>query len=578
MLTGEKRLSGSTPLTRKRPNTSQIPEESSSDDLNTSTSSSAHLLNQLSSALTNATANVKHTQNELSDLTASHKRLKLSLHSASKRIRSQQLVIHTLKRRSRLSSTAFQSKKQQQQQKLKDESRRFSTTTSHLLSIISKYNLQGEVDPSILSVDSLPTSKSFKSPKVVDHAALSDLQKQLSFLRSSFSSLKDSAQEISSLQSHLNAITSSFSQLPSYNQMTIDIEKLRSLLSLEQSKRRAAYDKISSLMGNIRVVARVRPCLASEHDLIAVKVENGSVTVATKKKELTGVVNTIKKTFNFERAIGPEDGQSEIFGEVEPLLYSFVNGKNCCISAYGQSSSGKTYTLLGNGTTEGVVQFSIAYLFKFIEESVLENTSLTRDDFVLSLSVIEIYNEDVFDLLNDQRPIAVQTNQSGDVILTGITTHELNSVSQSMSLIAAATKHRHSSSTGLNSQSSRSHCLFIFTLNKFKLVLCDLAGSESFSKAVTSSSGEGVVREGSNINKSLSAFADVLAASRAGSGHIPYRRSKLTHILSDCIGGECKFILLITISPFSSNAMETLQTLEFGSRASITSFKNKVKR
>ncbi|KAL0211273.1 hypothetical protein P9112_009571 [Eukaryota sp. TZLM1-RC] len=375
----------------------------------------------------------------------------------------------------------------------------------------------------------------------------------------------------------IHSINSQFNTFPSICQSFMtslgsENERLCRLLSIEQERRRLVHDELQTLKGSIRVLARVRPVLTNPNPnpKIGVKVEDGSIIVAAPKKTHRSNQDEVSyKQFSFERVVSGQEPQQTVFDEVTPMLRSFVDGFNSAVCCYGQSGSGKTFTVLGNEKQIGIVQYAFDFIFEYQKEQ--------QKSQEINISVLEIYNEDVFDLLSlpSRKQVYVQAGKNDKVVINGLSTHKVTNSAEGLELVSKAISYRKSASTGLNTQSSRSHCLFIFELpNGTKLLIGDLGGSESLSKSNTDKVGK---REGSCINKSLSSLGDVLHAARNESGHIPYRNSKLTFVLSEYIRGSAKLLMILTVSPFSSNLTETLHTLSFGERMSLVRFKKKIK-
>ena len=261
-----------------------------------------------------------------------------------------------------------------------------------------------------------------------------------------------------------------------------------------------------------------------------------------------------------------------------PVVDSLFQGFNGCLLAYGQTGSGKTHTMMGSNPTsidsgdedpsgKGIIPRVVDEIFA---RALLAGSEM---EFSISVSFVEIYCErirDLFDVKKDN--LAVGEDSTGGVYIKGVTEFYVTSREEVLSLMAQGNENRAVSATGMNAGSSRSHSLFLLAFTQRntatgettsgKLFLVDLAGSETVSK--TGVSGQ-QLEELKKINKSLSSLGNVINSLTDGkSSHIPYRDSKLTRVLQECIGGNAKTTLIIACSPSTWNEMETLSTLRFG--------------
>mmetsp|Transcript_10409 Transcript_10409/g.18853 ORF Transcript_10409/g.18853 Transcript_10409/m.18853 type:complete len:328 (-) Transcript_10409:215-1198(-) len=278
----------------------------------------------------------------------------------------------------------------------------------------------------------------------------------------------------------------------------------------------------------------------------------------------------VEKEFEFNRCFRANDSQEAVYGEVSSLVTSVVDGFNCCIMAYGQTGSGKTHTMEGPPSDPGVNTRALQELFSL--------AAARRDDFQISIatSVLEIYNEDVKDLLSgDKASLTVRAQWDGLSPVDGLSIVSVGDMDDVQATLEKGKANRSTFATNMNEHSSRSHLVlsvYVIASNRAsgaqtigKLHLVDLAGSERLSK--TGATGDRL-KEAQNINKSLSALGDVIAALQQRSKHIPYRNSKLTHLLQDSLGGNSKVLMFVNCSPASTNAGETLCSLNFAARAS----------
>ncbi|KAI1897253.1 hypothetical protein AGOR_G00081410 [Albula goreensis] len=502
--------------------------------------------------------------------------------------------------------------------------------------------------------------------------------------------------EVQALQDRVNALERS-------------LQEERERCRTERLRRKLLHNTLVELRGNIRVHCRVRPVLPFDCGLgqsasgfgstwseeVVQAVSDDSVLVNCSK---AGTSTAMNKMFEFERVHGPEDSQHAVFEEVRPLLTSLLDGYNVCIMAYGQTGSGKTHTMIGSQTEDpaglegvplqGVIPQSANELFRLISEKPAESHSV-------EVSVIEVYNNEVFDLLckdseggavGAKRDVITTSTGTSEVPalthgqnpqlsptgrhhhqhwdhpqtpsshqlppkppaeslphppphpkspdLTPALTHELvHSSAQVMHVISTVLRLRARAPTLVHRDSSRSHLIVTLTVTskspnalalarrlqcarkelqrspqrewwsprcrraaagrsgspasspchspyhspcpsprpsisqapiRTKLQLVDLAGSE----CVGMSGVTGVALwETSCINRSLSALSDVLGALAEQRPHVPYRNSKLTHLLQDSIGGDAKLLVMLCVSPTQKFMAESLQTLGFGTRA-----------
>ncbi|XP_078405670.1 kinesin-like protein KIF18A [Cetorhinus maximus] len=278
--------------------------------------------------------------------------------------------------------------------------------------------------------------------------------------------------------------------------------------------------------------------------------------------------------FVFDRVFGDNCSQSDIFEETKSILESVFNGYNCTVFAYGATGSGKTHTMLGSPGQPGVMYRTMNELYNRIEQ--------VKDEKCcdVAVSYLEVYNEEVRDLLTNSRSLAVREDAQSGVIVQGLTLHKPTSSKQLLQMLDYGNKNRTQHPTDVNANSSRSHAVFQVYLRQqdrtaninqnikiAKMCLVDLAGSERISAM---NMKEARFREGANINQSLLALGNVinaLADSKRKNQHIPYRNSKLTRLLKDSLGGNCQTIMIAAISPSSLSYDDTYNTLKYANRA-----------
>ncbi|CAL5406091.1 unnamed protein product [Camellia sinensis] len=339
-------------------------------------------------------------------------------------------------------------------------------------------------------------------------------------------------------------------------------------------ERKELYNKILELKGNIRVFCRCRPLNTEE---IASGASMAIDFEAAKDGELTVKSNGApKKTFKFDAIFGPQSNQVDVFEDTAPFASSVLDGYNVCIFAYGQTGTGKTFTMEGTNEARGVNFRTLEELFRTINERK------GQIKYEISVSVLEVYNEQIRDLLvpGTQPGPGVtakrlEIRQVGEGIhhVPGLVEAQVSNMSEVWEVLQTGSNARAVGSTNANEHSSRSHCIHCVMVKgenllngectRSKLWLVDLAGSERVAK--TEVQGERL-KETQNINRSLSALGDVISSLATKSPHIPFRNSKLTHLLQDSLGGDSKTLMFVQISPNENDLSETLCSLNFASR------------
>ncbi|CAN1134071.1 Kinesin-like protein KIN-5C [Linum perenne] len=345
---------------------------------------------------------------------------------------------------------------------------------------------------------------------------------------------------------------------------------------------------------NVQVLLRCRPFSDDELRNNAPQV----VTCNDYQREVAVSQNIagkqIDRVFTFDKVFGPKAQQRDLYDQaVVPIVHEVLEGFNCTIFAYGQTGTGKTYTMEGeckraksgpNGELPqeaGVIPRAIKQIFDTLEGQNAE--------YSVKVTFLELYNEEITDLLAPEEisKIALEDKQKkqlplmedgkGGVLVRGLEEEIVASASEIFTLLERGSAKRRTAETLLNKQSSRSHSLFSITIHIKeatpegeelikcgKLNLVDLAGSENISR---SGAREGRAREAGEINKSLLTLGRVINALVEHLGHIPYRDSKLTRLLRDSLGGRTKTCIIATVSPAVHCLEETLSTLDYAHRA-----------
>ncbi|KAG8562322.1 hypothetical protein GDO81_015637 [Engystomops pustulosus] len=333
--------------------------------------------------------------------------------------------------------------------------------------------------------------------------------------------------------------------------------------------RKECHNQLVRLRGNIRVLARVRPITpedetgAGARNVVSFDQDDDGILYITNKGKI--------QSFEMDKTFPPRTTQEEVFDEVSPLITSCLDGYNVCILAYGQTGSGKTYSMEGTASNPGINQRALRLLLSEVSER-------SRSwEHHLSVSMVEIYNETLRDLLGSDCNISLDIKMapggSGELYVPGLTQCNVRNMHDINKILELGRKQRATEHTNLNAHSSRSHALLILTAKgretstgictTGKLYLVDLAGSERVSRS--GAAGERL-REAQCINRSLSALGDVFSALRSQQAHVPYRNSKLTYLLQEALSRDGKALLLLQVSPAEQNVNESLCSLRFGDR------------
>ncbi|XP_071907268.1 kinesin-like protein KIN-14Q isoform X2 [Coffea arabica] len=399
-------------------------------------------------------------------------------------------------------------------------------------------------------------------------SSLRDLTRKLKILKMDQIKLAEEALTYKGCLAELNHINSAIqSKMEEHVQIHEDL-KVRFIKSSKEKKE--LYNKVLELKGNIRVFCRCRPLNGEE---VASGASMAIDFEAAKDGELTVKSNGLaKKIFKFDAVFSPQAGQVDVFEDTAPFATSVLDGYNVCIFAYGQTGTGKTFTMEGTEEARGVNYRTLEALFHIIDER--QSTFW----YEISVSVLEVYNEQIRDLLACDSGLStkrLEVKQVGEGMhpVPGLVEAQVNNMKEVWEVLRTGSNGRAVGSTSANEHSSRSHCIHCVMVKgenllngectRSKLWLIDLAGSERIAK--TEVQGERL-KETQNINKSLSALGDVISALATKSPHIPFRNSKLTHLLQDSLGGDSKTLMFVQISPNENDLSETLCSLNFASR------------
>lgn len=335
--------------------------------------------------------------------------------------------------------------------------------------------------------------------------------------------------------------------------------------------------KKSSKQETVKVIVRCRPLssqeLADGHSkIVHMRPQRGQIELKNPKEQ-----DEPTKDFTFDAIYDENSTQSDLYEETfRDLVDSVLNGYNATIFAYGQTGTGKTHTMEGKShdpEQRGVIYKCIDHIFEHMAAS-------HNQEYLVRASYLEIYQEELRDLLEAEssKKLEIKERPDGGVYVKDLTSKLTRSVAEIQEVMVRGNAHRSVGRTNMNEHSSRSHAIFIITvecsrigadgeshITVGRLNLVDLAGSERQSK--TGATGERF-KEATKINLSLSALGNVISALvDSKSAHIPYRDSKLTRLLQDSLGGNSKTVMVACIGPASYNFEETLGTLRYANRA-----------
>ncbi|KAK3228736.1 hypothetical protein Dsin_000617 [Dipteronia sinensis] len=327
-------------------------------------------------------------------------------------------------------------------------------------------------------------------------------------------------------------------------------------------------------MDRIQVTVRARPLSPEEANKSPWRINGNSISITNHSSK-----------FEFDRIFGEHCKTAEVYKDrTKDIVAAAVRGFNGTVFAYGQTNSGKTHTMRGSHTEPGVIPLAVHDLFEIIQEDV-------DREFLLRMSYMEIYNEDINDLLApEHRKLQIHENLERGIYVAGLREEIVASPQQVLDLMEFGESHRHIGETNMNVYSSRSHTIFCMIIESRHrteddvignscdavrvsvLNLVDLAGSERAAKT----GAEGVrLKEGSHINKSLMTLGTVIKKLSEGAesqgGHVPYRDSKLTRILQPALGGNANTAIICNITLAQIHADETKSSLQFASRAKCVS-------
>ena len=340
---------------------------------------------------------------------------------------------------------------------------------------------------------------------------------------------------------------------------------------------------------NVQVILRCRPANAEEKKARAPTVVKCAEASREVHVSQTIAGKTHERTFHYDKVFGPQSEQAELYETaVTPIVDEVLSGYTCAIFAYGQTGTGKTFTMEGGiagaektyvkdgalAADAGVIPRSVKQIFETLEAN--------GSEYSVKVTFLELYNEEITDLLgadtlDDKRKLALLEDSKGFVTVRGLEEVIVKTPDEIFDVLNRGTAKRRTAETKLNKQSSRSHSVFSVTIHMKestpdgedvikvgRLNLVDLAGSENIGR---SGAKDSRAREAGEINKSLLTLGRVISALVEKQPHVPYRDSKLTRMLRDSLGGRTKTCIIATVAPSVNCLEETLSTLDYAHRA-----------
>ncbi|CAB3373100.1 Hypothetical predicted protein [Cloeon dipterum] len=336
----------------------------------------------------------------------------------------------------------------------------------------------------------------------------------------------------------------------------------------------------------LKVVVRVRPLLGNEARawntirvlseqtlMFGPKVENAAADAWGHGFAGDGARGNKDLIFSFDRVFGPDCNNRDVYGaSIQETISKLIDGFNCSIFAYGPTGSGKTHTMLGNPDEKGLIYLLLSDMYTRIqnEKSIIS--------FVINISYLEVYNENVRDLLSPNSNCLKLQEDGSEIFVQGLRWFCPSSLEQVMLMLQNGNSQRTQHPTDANAESSRSHAVFqvrmkltrkdengsVVSKNVVRLSMIDLAGSE---RAAANNNNAQRLHEGANINKSLLALGNCIQSLAFGRNHVPYRDSKLTRLLKGALGGNSYTVMIANVSPSNRAYEETCNTLRYASRA-----------
>ncbi|AFN83837.1 kinesin A-like protein [Encephalitozoon romaleae SJ-2008] len=385
-----------------------------------------------------------------------------------------------------------------------------------------------------------------------------DINAMLQGKDSEIQRMKEELSRILSMNDHLQRVNSEMQcRLNMYKEKASKLEEIKKECLEHKETISKLRNEIMVLKGSIQIICRIRPNTPNHHGS-RIEISDGYLRISTDSKE---------HGFSFDKVFGPHATQKCVYREMESTFQSVLEGYSVCVFAYGQTGSGKTYTMEGVDGDPGLIVRALKDVYCIIEE-------LKEDGWGLDItcSYVEIYNEDVVDLFSEDMKKVTIVHKDVNINMNCISV-PIHNISDAIRLFQDGARRRSVGSTKCNSKSSRSHAVYILRIKmnnealkqqkEGAMVFVDLAGSERLSV----SRAEGIrLKETQSINKSLSALGDVFNSILRKDSHIPFRNSKLTHLLQSFLSGNSRTIMLVNISPDADHFSETICSLRFADK------------
>lgn len=413
---------------------------------------------------------------------------------------------------------------------------------------------------------SISSSSVLPHSELSKHAMASKLQRLVDKVKLAREDYLELRQEASDLQEYSNAkldrVTRYLGVLADktrkLDQAAFETEARISPLINEKKR---LFNDLLIAKGNIKVFCRTRPIFEDEGPSVVEFPDDCTIRIPT---GVDDVANP-KKDFEFDRVYGPHVGQAELFSDVQPFVQSALDGYNVSVFAYGQTQSGKTHTMVGSSHDRGLYARSFEELFDL---SNSDTTSISRFNF--SVTVFEIYNEQIRDLLSESRNILPKIRMGSLDSFIELAQEKVDNPLDFSKVLKVAFQNRGTDLLKFNF----SHLIIsihIYYNNLIsgenlysKLSLVDLAGSANLN--LEDDGGERAT-DLLHVMKSLSALGDVLSSLTSKKDTVPYENSMLTKVLVDSLGGSSKTLMIVNVCPNLSNLSETLSSLNFSARA-----------
>nr|XP_023029277.1 kinesin-like protein KIF19 [Leptinotarsa decemlineata] len=335
----------------------------------------------------------------------------------------------------------------------------------------------------------------------------------------------------------------------------------------------------------LMVAVRIRPLKPDESTRVLHAVNKKSIVLEeTDKMDVLRQKRGVDKQYSFDVVFGEDSTQEEVYEvTTSNLLKDVLKGYNGTVFAYGPTGAGKTHTMVGDRSQPGIMIRALNDLFEAVKDK--------EDEYSVTMSYLEIYNEQIRDLLNPQSGyLELREDSKGrNIQVAGLSEISTTSTDEVMLLLHRGNKARTVEPTAMNKTSSRSHALLSVTVRhsipvdkedhlrmrvkKGRLFMIDLAGSERANK--TKNRGKRL-QEGAHINRSLLALGNCINALSGGARYVNYRDSKLTRLLKEALSGNCKTVMIAHVSPSAAQKDESRNTLIYADRAN--NITNKIER